>query len=498
VKGLPTAQQEDRGWAQLWPIGGLILLAFALRVYRLDYQSLWRDEVDALRFALFPLSKLLNTFTQGGWNGPLYFPLLRVWIALAGQTEFALRFFSLLAGILTVPLTYLLGRRIGSPRLAILGGLLAAVSPYLVWYSQEAKMYALLTTVVLLSWYLYLRALDEGGWGIWVGYAVATSLSMYLHLLAALIIPAQAVVFLLRWGRYRERVRPWLGTMAALILPYLPFARWELPLLFSDFQTGHPFYPLGQIFTILLQAFSLGVAARPTLRLFLTPLPYSPRGIFVYEGLIPFLFLCLAGLFLYHDRDSLQPLLCWLLLPPLLIYLISLRIPLFNARYLIWTLPSFLLLLAAGLIAVRKQSRAVFVLCLVGLLFVSGSALFTQSHVPIKSDFRQAAAYVKAHRQADEPVLFLIPYVRYTFEYYYGPADPWIGAPYTNEGMSAEEVDKRLREAVGGAQGVWLVVSEPELWDERGLAGQWLESNGHRTDEQAFARVMVAHYALGD
>lgn len=94
----------------LWRMGGLILLAFALRAYHLDHQSLWRDEVDALRFALFPLPKLLETFTQGGWNGPLYFLLLRVWVAAVGQTEFVLRFPSLLGGVLAVPLTYALGQ----------------------------------------------------------------------------------------------------------------------------------------------------------------------------------------------------------------------------------------------------------------------------------------------------------------------------------------------------------------------------------------------------
>jgi len=497
VREHPTIRRVGKGQDQFWLMGGLVLLAFALRACRLDYQSLWRDEVDALRFALFPLPKLLGTFTQGGWNGPLYFPLLRVWVAGAGQTEFALRFPSLLGGVLAVPLTYALGRRMGSHRLAILGSLLVAVSPYLVWYSQEAKMYALLTAGALLSWYLYLRSLEEGGWGAWVSYVVATSLCMYLHLLAVLLIPTQAAAFLLQCWRYRGRIRPWLGAMAALTLPYLPFAGWEIPLLFSDFQTGHPFYPLDQILTILLQAFSLGITPHPSLRV-LFPLFQGLIGLFLYEGLIVTLFLGLAGLLLYRNRESLQLVLCWFLLPPVIIYLISLGMPIFNARYLIWIAPAFLLLLGMGLVAVREQSRLLFILCLIGLLIVDVQALWVQSHVPIKSDFRQAAAYVRAHRQPNEPILFLIPHIRHTFEYYYGLADPWVGGPYTNAGLSPEEVDQRLRKAIDGVQSLWLVMSEPELWDERGLVWQWLESNRQRTDEAAFARVGVARYALGD
>jgi mannosyltransferase len=419
-----------------------------------------------------------------------------MWIGAAGKTEFGLRFLSLVGGVLVVPLTYALGRRLGSRRLGTLSSLLVAASPYLVWYSQEAKMYALLAAGALLSWYLYLRALQEGGWGVWVGYVVATSLCMYLHLLAVLLIPTQAAVFLLRWSRCRAQTRPWLGAMAALILPYLPLARWEIPLLLSNFETGHPFLPLNQILTILLQAFSLGITPRPTLRL-IFPLQGSIT-LFVYEGLIVPLFLGLAGLLLYQGRKSLQLVLCWLLLPPVIIYLVSLGMPIFSARYLIWTAPAYLLLLGMGLAAVREQSRLFFVLCLIGLLLFSAQSLFVQGHVPIKSDFRQAAAYVRAHRRSDEPILFLIPYIRHTFEYYYGPADPWVGSPNTNEGLGPEEVDQRLGEAIGAAQSMWLVLSEPELWDDRGLVGEWLESHGARTDEASFARVNVARYALGD
>jgi len=476
-------------------IGGLVLLAFALRAYHLDYQSLWRDEVDALRFALFPFPKLLGTFAQGGWNGPLYFPLLRIWVSGAGQTEFALRFPSLLGGVLAVSLTYALGRRVGSHRLATLGSLFVATSPYLVWYSQEAKMYALLAAGALLSWHLYLRALEGGGRGAWVGYVLVTSLCIYLHLLAVLLIPTQAAAFLLQWNRYRGRIRSWLGAMAALTLPYLPLARWEIPLLFSDFQTGHPFYPLDQMLIILLQSFSLGISPHSILQV-LFPHSQHLTSLFPHEGLIITLFLGLAGLLLYRDRKSLQLVLCWLLLPPVIIYLISLGMPIFNARYLIWIAPALLLLLGMGLIAVREQSRLLFILCLIGVLIVDGGTLWVQSHRPIKSDFRQAAAYVRARRQPDEPILFLIPHVRHTFEYYYGPADPWAGGPYTNGGLGLEEVERRLQEATGGAQSVWLVMSEPALWDERGLVWQWLESNGHRTDETALARVRVARYAL--
>ena len=136
-----------------WVLVALILLAFALRIYRLQYQSLWRDEVDAIFFATGSWSKLLSMFTAAGENGPLYFVLLRPWLALVGSTEFAARFFSLVFGVLAVPLVYHLGRRLLPATLSLLGALLIATSPYLIWYSQESKMYSLwLCLAVLSTW----------------------------------------------------------------------------------------------------------------------------------------------------------------------------------------------------------------------------------------------------------------------------------------------------------------------------------------------------------
>ena len=132
-----------------WLLLGLTWLAFALRVAGITAQSLWRDEVDALIFATRPLSELLGMFRQPGQNGPLFFLALRPWLAAVGQSEFALRFPSALAGALAVPIFYTLVRRLVDDRKpAAIAALLMATAPYLIWYGQEAKMYAALTVLV--------------------------------------------------------------------------------------------------------------------------------------------------------------------------------------------------------------------------------------------------------------------------------------------------------------------------------------------------------------
>jgi uncharacterized membrane protein len=153
----------------------VLLLAFALRAYHLGYQSLWRDEVDAIDFATRNLSTVLSNFVKVGENGPLYFLLLRLWIGLTGTSELAVRYFSLFFGVLAAALLYALGRLLGGRRAAGFALLLGAASPYWVWYAQEAKMYALLTCTTVLSMLVYLQALRRGSARYWIFFWIVAA-----------------------------------------------------------------------------------------------------------------------------------------------------------------------------------------------------------------------------------------------------------------------------------------------------------------------------------
>jgi len=193
----------------------LIATTFLLRIGSLDAQSLWRDEVDALRFASVPWPEMVSSFTRPGWNGPMYFLALRGWIAIAGTTGYAMRFFSLFFGVLCVPLTYVLGVRLFSRDVGATAGLLVASSPYLIWYSQEVKMYTVVPSLVLLALYALRRGVLGHGWYWWMVVAIATSVAFYCHILAALLIPVEVVVALFWWTETR---RQWRGAVGVLLL----------------------------------------------------------------------------------------------------------------------------------------------------------------------------------------------------------------------------------------------------------------------------------------
>ncbi|MBI3957654.1 MAG: glycosyltransferase family 39 protein, partial [Chloroflexi bacterium] len=134
----------------------LILAAFTWRLAGLIQQSLWRDEVDVIWLAIRPLRETVSMFISPAQNGPLYFLLMRPWVALAGASEYALRYTSALFSLLAIGLIWQVARRLlpGSGRLILantplLAALLLALNPYQLWYSQEGKMYALVVVLTL-------------------------------------------------------------------------------------------------------------------------------------------------------------------------------------------------------------------------------------------------------------------------------------------------------------------------------------------------------------
>lgn len=460
----------------------LLLAAWAWRLHGLDAQSLWRDEVDSLRFATRALTQVLANFTRPGENGPLFFLLLRPWLALTGHSEYALRFPSVLAGTLALPLIFVWGRRLFTPAIGLIAVLLLAFNPYHVWYSQEAKMYALLALVTMLALWAFAEAVEREKWWRWLLWLVLTSACFYIHVLGVLIIPLQ-IAWLLLTPRWRRRWRSYAVALAVLIVPYIPLVIWQWKLLINpDFRTGHPFAPLQQILLTLFVAQIEGIPERP--------------GVWIFA---PAIFLLLAALFLARPWIRARQLaLTWWLLPPLGVYFISLLSPVFSDRYLIWTLPALILLLALGAFSIWKHNRWLAIIVVAMLVGTQIWAGWRQTTEPIKSDFRAAAAYVSARRQPDDATLFLIPYSRYTYQYY-DPGDyPWFDAPYANREPDATNLPQRLDDLIAGQDGIWLIESEADLYDTQGLTRAWLETHGQLDDEAHFARVSVYHYRFED
>ncbi len=498
-------EERKATWGALLAI---TLVAFLLRAPHLDTQSLWRDEVDVIHLANELLSRppvsetktlpipLVRRLVQTGYNGPFYIFLMRGWLSLVGDGDFVLRYLSLCCGVLAVPLSYRAGKRMVGLPAAVMAALLVAISPYLIWYSQDAKMYAMVTALILLGLTCLLEALATGQLRWWAGFVLFVSLSLYVHILSALMIPVYVAAFILVRPLPAREWRRGLVAFGLLTLPYLPLLIWQLPLVVDSYDTGHPFYPIDRMFSLLFNLYARGVA--------------MVGSWVVVAG---FVFAILGGLFasISESRRSKSVnkrlpapggsrwrlfLLIWLLLPILLVYLISLRAPVFEPRYLIYITPAFYLLTGLGIVALSRQSWIAAGLALVTVLSFSLLGVWVQATRSIKSDFRAAAGYISIHRQNNVPIMFQMPYVRHTFDYYFDGEYVALEGPWTNGGESEADVEDSMGRLLEAYPEIWLVASESWLWDSRDLTRTWLDQHARLMESASFTLVDVYHYDL--
>jgi len=532
----------------------LILGAYGWRLQGLTFQSLWRDEIDAIYFALRDLPETLSMFVAMAQNGPLYFLSLRLWFALVGAEAFALRYLSVIAGTVAIPLTWQLSRRLllspkaqrpavgfGTAGLPLLAALLLAVNPYQLWYGQEGKMYALITTLALLAHWCWLQGIHGGGWRPWLGYLITVSCAMYSHLLMIIIIPLHMLWFLLAWPQSRTHWRGYLLTLAGLTLPYLPLLAWQWPLLMaSERKTGFTFIPITEMLESLIMSHSYGL---------LPPLPWLQ--------LLPILFLALVGLLLgggtsdlvpheaktvaedvkveetapeetaAQQRQPVQPaalsawrrhalIVSWLIFPVLMIYGLSLRQPVFTDRYVIWIAPALMMLIALGARAMLTHAgplaRAIVPILLCYTIAFWLYAGHLEKTTTIKYDLRGGVTYVAERRAPDTLLILQIPHQQWAWQYYTSdfsfhlfddaPArmGNWAEGLWSNGGQSDAEaqalVDEQMRAITAGSTELWLLSSEVEMWDARHLMRAWLDSHGTVVEQAEFHGVQARHYRL--
>lgn len=504
----------------------LLFIAFVLRMANLTGESLWRDEVDSVRFAFEPLGAVFARFTTTGFNGPLYHLIVRGWLSLAGVSDFALRYLSLVCGVVLVALVYVLGRRMFGARVGLIATWLATASPVLVWYAGEGKMYSLQPMLLTLALYALLRVTDPSPnypvtnpvtnyqlptW--WTVFILATSLSFYVHVLSPLFLPVALLFFFAQWPTSRRHLVGGAVALALLTLPYLPLLAWQAPALLRGGDIGHRFYPLDQIASTLLSHWLFGLDGRAPLLW-----PTSGEAVTLVRRVMLVLGLALVayGLAKAAQCASRGPramkALClqlatlgWMALPALVVFLISLQMPLFLPRYVLWSAPAFYLLASVGLdrlLAAERVGRIVARASLITISLASLAGVAAQIIYPIRPDLRGAVAYVLRHSQPGDMVVFQIPYMQYSFAYYaeragYPLAQLQLAeAPFTNHGMSPDDAAQTMRALVAPAARVWLFESEAAMWDRRGLVRRWFDKTLTTLDRRAFRGVEVGLYAL--
>jgi mannosyltransferase len=238
VSAAPEAAGGSGARARLpawWPLAALTLAAAALRLSTLDLQSLWYDEAFTPVHVLHHgLSATLRGVVHTENSPPLWY--LVEWLdwRVLGGGEVALRLPSALAGIATVPVAWMIGHELAGRRVAILAAALVAVNPLFVWYSQEARVYALFVLMAALAMLCLLRAAREPSPKNLAAFAFTGALALLTHYFAVFLLIPMALWLLFAPARPASQSRR--GALVALGALTLVGAA-LLPLIIA--QGGH-------------------------------------------------------------------------------------------------------------------------------------------------------------------------------------------------------------------------------------------------------------------
>ena len=208
---------------QLLTLAIVTAFAGALRFAFLDQQSFWFDEAVTVHLVRMSFFGMLDALPSSESTPPFYYVLAWLWSEIFGTGEVGLRALSAGLGTATVPVAYALGRIFASHRAGVFAALLVACSPLLIWYSQEARSYALLTFLTSLSVLAFELARRCPRRRELTWWAVLASLALATHYFAAFVVAAE-VTWLLAEHRRRRAVLGAAGAVGAVGLALLPLA----------------------------------------------------------------------------------------------------------------------------------------------------------------------------------------------------------------------------------------------------------------------------------
>jgi mannosyltransferase len=479
----------------------LVGLGFGLRMFRLSAASMTGDENWPWILGTKRIPAWLHAIAADD-HPPLYYFILRPWTDIAGPSELAYRIISVFAGILTIAVLYQLGSKLFGRRAGLLAAALLTLAPQHVDFSQEARMYTLLTALCLGAALCLWQALTQSGrsaWKAWLGYVLLMSGAIHTHYFGWLFwCTAIASVVLAARGRKLVVALAVQGVTALTFVPWTLYAR---VVSLTAPSPGQGLNTLdGSILTRMLNGtFNLAGTSGPDYWIVL--------GTVVTGGLAA------LGLWLTWRsraaRGSLLFTVIHLAVPIVLtiglsIYSYTVWYRLFGAgdakayRYLMPLLPWGCALVAAGLALARPRAVAYAALAVTLVLegIPTGQYLLEPLHG--KNDYREMVNYVRTHQQPGDGV-FLLGDTQGGLFPYYGP-DMTFSLFAPDRQLLTTTVEKYRADISRQAKPytrLWvLVYGALGSYDPGDVVGSWLSQIGFITDRKWFHDGELRLYAL--
>jgi len=517
------AQRRDTK-LMLW---GIVALGAVLRLHALGAKSFWLDEIASVAIARTPSSWFWHWLWTEEGNMALYYVMLRPWLEIH-LGEATVRLLSVLPGIASIPVMYLLGKRLFDRNVGLLAALFLALNTCSVVYSQEARAYSWLLLGVVVSTYLFARLIERPTHAMACAYALAAGATFYFHYFGLLVPLAHAVSVT---ALPKER-RPWnqlfvAGTIVgAFAIPVLWMIHIQ-PVRHLDWVPRPSLLELYHIGVFLAAESGKGVGpALLVVELLLIVVFFRKMiGVWKNQGLKPQKQIgdLDTGLKVSSSTSSLVSdveacsssessrqsvpskrdktlvdrdlwpyvlIASGLLTPILISLLVSVARPVFFHRFLIICLPAWLLACAVGACAPRHRPIRFWAIAGVCTLSLVST---TMSYSRPREDWRGVVNYLIDNARSQDVVLYYQPVGNWAAESY----RDWLPGGSANRpaavGVTAQSNDWRAK--IAGARRVWLVEYPENLSDDtaRALEAE-LHSRYTAVATQGFRAITVTEF----
>ncbi|MFZ3069250.1 MAG: glycosyltransferase family 39 protein [Microgenomates group bacterium] len=391
----------------------IAILGLILRLV-LANQSFWLDEGASLMAARIPLAQFFE-YLKADFHPPLYYLFLKLWLPLAGNTEWLIRLPDILIGTASIYLVYLLSKSIfgNNSKLPLLMAILLSLNPFHIYYTQELRMYNFSTFFVLLSWLALLK-------NKYLFVGIANFLSIFTFYGAGFNFVSQGLYLLFS---NRKNIWRYLTSFLPTVLGFIFW--WPI---FSIQLSG------GDFMQNSLPGWNLLSGSATAKSFLLIPIKFiigrvnlEPQSLyFAVGGLLLVIFSCLILLSL-KDKKS-KPLWFFFLTPLVLATLISFKTPILGYWRYLFLLPPFLMLLAAGVWQLPRRLRTLAI-TFISLVFVSANIYFWVSPRFQREDWRGFTSMING-KQALVILPFsgvFAPLTFYQTDAFYYPAQQNLG-----------------------------------------------------------------------
>ena len=511
-----------------------LLVAFALRAYKLDAQSLWNDEGTSIALASRSIDAIISGAARD-IHPPIYYFILHFWIPFAGITEYAIRFTSVIAGVLTVAFVFRIAYVFFDEEVAILAAYLAAFSPFAIYYSQETRMYIWVTLFATISTFALTR-LGNSKFAIrnskfapsvrnlqfgngenyelritnydlrfWIVYIVATAAMLYTQYVGAFVVIAQNLAFavwlVLALRDHRANVWHSVGFWSAaqliaglIFLPLYLLAGGQLAAWPS---ISEPF-DLPTLLWRVLNLFSVG----------LTMGANAAAGI-----ALAFAILFFVGWRRTRDTNAdwvIATLALWTITPIAAMYIVSLSRPAYNPKFLLLATPAFYILAARGLsliypgvflhhrhAPIRTPLR--WLAFVIAAFAAAGPLTSVQNYYGdaryARDDYRAVVHFIDAHARAGDAILIDAPgqidVVRY---YHRGDQKLFLLPRMRPPDPIATRAD--VDEMIAQSQRVFAIFYATEQSDPQNLIGTRLAERAFQARDEWRGDIRLAIYGI--